>query len=343
MLRPMTLLAVLALLAGCGSDERSPASGNVFPNTGGAGGSGGTSGSGGGGIGGDSGLDGNVSGAAGTVAPDGGDDALADTSVDGPDPGIECFVDPIPATGQGYCVIIDGNGYQCDPITSTPCDVGAGETCEFDGERFRCVPQDFGLVAPCELCGTPYPNTCIPGFTCLGLGGKCTRYCCDSLQCAVGEFCVMQPPTSVGICQATRDDVFAGFLGGEIVDAGPIDAPPPIGGAECNPPVAPGPGDCVTVGTEFFACNPITNSGCGAGEACDEVGGKWQCVPGPHGHAICEPCTSASCKAGSTCDPTLGCIKYCCSNADCTPGVCQSYMGLGGLGTCREAAVPLGD
>ena len=322
------IIVVLAALAGCGSDEPSSGPGTVFPGTGGSGGSAGLGGAGGA-------TDAGPDGAAGTALPEGGDaleDAETDSSTpDGPGPTIECRVDPIPTQGQNYCVVIDANGYQCDPILGNPCDVSAGETCDFDGERFRCLPNDFGLVAPCELCGAPYPSLCVPGFTCLGLGGKCSRYCCDNLQCALGEFCVMQPPTTVGICQATSDQVLAGFVGA-------ADAGPPPYDAECNASASPGDGSCVTVGPGAYPCNPVTNDGCDEGSACDAVAGSFACVVGSHGFELCEECTPTSCRPGSTCNPFLGCMKYCCDDADCAPGFCRPMDGVSGLGTC--AAYP---
>jgi hypothetical protein len=334
MLRRTGLCLGLVLLAACTSEERDPAPGTVFPSSGGSGGTAGWAGSGGTAL--DSGADGDA-GDAGGQPSDAGEDGSTDAAGDTPDPHIECVVDPIPSTSQGYCVTVDDEGYQCDPVTSFPCDVAGGEVCDFDGERFRCLPPpDFDHAAPCELCGDPYPERCVSGFTCLGLDGRCTRYCCDSYQCAFGELCVMQPPTSVGICQAMSDEILAGFVGTPHVgDAGVANY-----AAECNPPADPGEGSCVTVGSATFECNPVTNAGCGVGETCDAVGEKWVCVSGTHDSGICEACTPTSCVAGATCIPSLGCLKYCCSHEDCTPGVCHSYPGLGGLGTCREPMGP---
>ena len=329
--RCWSLLLALLVLPACGSGEDRPApAGEVFSSSGGSGGSDAAAGTGGGTAGGTAGSAGNPS--------DGG----VESGADGTDGGIACVEDPTPTSGQGYCVTIDGDGYECNPITSASCNVGAGETCAFDGERFRCMPEDFGLVGPCGRCGSPYPELCIPGFTCRGLGGKCSRYCCDDLQCAVGQACVMQVPTSLGICQATSDQILAGFVGEPPpadagTDAGTGDSGPPGAEPVCNPPAAPGDGSCVSVGEPGYSCNPITNEGCdpGGGEACDLVAGQFTCVTGTHDMDICAHCTGASCKPGSTCIvPQFGCAKFCCTDAECTPGLCDHFDDSGGPGIC---------
>jgi len=327
MKRSLSALVVLGLLAGCGSsDSHPPWNTTVFPDGGGHGGAGGTAH--------DAAVDAYDDGPD-TGLDEGGIDAADDTNDSSADADIACVQDPIPTQGQNYCVTIDGDGYQCDPITAVPCNVGAGEVCDFDGQRFVCMPEDAALVAPCGSCGGDYPSTCIAGFTCLGLGSKCTRYCCDSLQCALGQVCVMQPPTSLGICQATSDQVLAGFVGAPPPDGG-SDASLPAFAPECNPPAAPGQGTCVDTTSPEFPCNPVTNAGCdpAASEVCDNIGAGFQCIAGKHEGGICDPCTSLNCKAGSTCIPDLGCVKYCCGDTECAPGYCLRYPGLGGLGVC---------
>ncbi len=279
----------------------------------------------------DAGDDGASGGAAGQAGSGGAGGAGGS--------GVLCYQDPAPASGDGYCVQVDGDGYKCNPITSAPCNVAAGETCEFDGSRFACVNMGGSGSAPCGVCGVTGSEYCIQGFTCRGLESKCTRYCCDDYQCAFGAQCVMQPPTSVGICQATAGNLLAGFVGaggadGGATDAGHDAAPPPI---ECNVDAPLGTGACITVGSAGFGCNPITNEGCnaGAGEACDlTANGNFECVNGAHNLGACAPCSTGQCQAGMTCEITPSCTKFCCDDTDCGQGICARPVNATGPGVC---------
>lgn len=307
MTRPVALILALILVSGCSSDEEKPNSPGVFPSTGGSGGT-------------------------ADAAPD------TDASTGGSAGGPACVVDPMPLADDGYCVEVDGEGYQCNPVTAEPCDLAVGETCDFDGERFRCLPH-AGLAGPCEACGAPGAERCVGGFTCQGLDGKCTRYCCGDEQCADGEQCVMQPPTSVGVCQATNDQIFAGFVG-TVEDAGtdPVDVSPVVLDPVCEPFEPASDGSCVTVGSGGYACNPVTNEGCdeAAGEACDRVNNaEYACITGAHDQDLCAACTETGCKPGSTClGEDVGCARYCCTDEECMPGFCDVFGLVAGPGVC---------
>lgn len=321
-----TLPAILFLLLGaaCGEDEPRPGGpGGVFGGSGGgvsdaAAGSGGDA---------DAGTEVGAGGEAGT-------DAATDATEDGADvTEVQCLVDPAAVSGDGYCVVLDDN-YLCNPVTGEACDLSANETCEFDGERFRCVDMGGSGSAPCGICGVPGTEYCAPGHTCQGLGDRCTRYCCDDFQCAFGSFCIKQAPTSVGICQATSDDLLSGFVG-EPVDGGTTDS----GGAPpaCVLPPGPGDGSCIPAGDPAFPCNPVTNEGCdaSANEACDfESGVGSFCLVGSHDAKVCETCSEGSCAGGHTCFDSPTCRRFCCSDAECGAATCQFPSTGEGPGVC---------
>ncbi|MBI5536439.1 MAG: hypothetical protein HY898_27200 [Deltaproteobacteria bacterium] len=335
--RVLSALALALLLtASCSSSDKPPASPGI-PD-GGSGGTGGTKPD----ASNDSGGKGGTSGQGGTTqdgdVPDNGLDSEpeADATKDGPT--TQCVPDPVAKNGDGYCVTIDGDGYQCNPITSEPCNISAGETCEFDGARFTCVNTVVSGGAPCAVCGVPGSEYCTPGFTCKGLDGLCTRYCCDDYQCAFGTFCIKQLPTSLGICQAKNDQILKDFAGVPY-DAGPGDANVDsfVMPEECKVPAGPGNGSCIPTGAQW-PCNPVTNAGCNeaAGEACDYVQGTGSfCVVGTHDGEVCDLCTSASCKPGRMCGGLGRCIRYCCSDAECGVNGCVLPSGPG-PGLCVE-------
>ncbi len=97
-----------------------------------------------------------------------------------------------------------------------------------------------------------------------------------------------------------------------------------------------------------FSCNPVTNEGCSATEACDTDYEHlaFVCYSGDASLALCTPCgpAKAYCKSGSSCVGGL-CLKYCCTDADCGTGAtCDTKMlpkfGSGQVGLCRVFPEP---
>jgi hypothetical protein len=88
---------------------------------------------------------------------------------------------------------------------------------------------------------------------------------------------------------------------------------------KCNPMLEP-------------TCNPITNEGCKAGDACDTAQGGYQCYAPPNDKKLCEACGQADgfCEGGLTCIGT--CAKFCCDDADCGTGKCEKSAD--GVGVC---------
>ena len=96
-----------------------------------------------------------------------------------------------------------------------------------------------------------------------------------------------------------------------------------------------------------FACNPLTNEGCDAGEACDYgLDDYFTCYPGPNDvdeGGACDLEQGPFCKAGMTCDTpgpdvTSGvCAHHCCASTDCAaPQACDTYdPEFGTLGVCH--------
>ncbi len=96
------------------------------------------------------------------------------------------------------------------------------------------------------------------------------------------------------------------------------------------------------------ACNPLTNGGCGTGEACD-VGvdsnqqAQLVCFPPPNPAGLGQPCDIQAgpyCMGGSVCTGAPGtCIPFCCANSDCGANeVCSPLdPGLGTLGGCTPS------
>ncbi|MBI5536080.1 MAG: hypothetical protein HY898_25390 [Deltaproteobacteria bacterium] len=97
------------------------------------------------------------------------------------------------------------------------------------------------------------------------------------------------------------------------------------------------PTGCYTAGTPV--CNPLTNSGCASGEACDISSGGLKCYPGPNTAGEGETCGAgiADCIAMLTCSPYGECTKICCDDSDCTGSmVCVPFNQpkWGTLGGC---------
>jgi len=104
------------------------------------------------------------------------------------------------------------------------------------------------------------------------------------------------------------------------------------------------PAGCVPP-DQTVACTPITNAGCGAGEACDDDDlGGFKCYQPPNEVAEggdCNVVEGPSCKAGLMCagatadDPDGTCARFCCSSAECGGKTCQPIdPKRGSLGYC---------
>lgn len=97
-----------------------------------------------------------------------------------------------PAGPISSCGGLLGNS-TCDPVTAYPCDVEAGETCDFSNMLggFDCYegPNDSGV---CETCAEESGEFCGPGTTCNYLLERCEKYCCDDSDCESGT-CLRNP------------------------------------------------------------------------------------------------------------------------------------------------------
>jgi hypothetical protein len=102
---------------------------------------------------------------------------------------------------------------------------------------------------------------------------------------------------------------------------------------------------CKTECTPTSDCNPVTNSGCTtAGDGCDlNQDGTYKCF-GDATEALCAACSYVS-GAEKYCAPTMYCIadqttqmgkcaRYCCTDADCGTGKCDTSTFPGGVGIC---------
>jgi hypothetical protein len=114
---------------------------------------------------------------------------------------------PMPLTTCGGLV----GRSTCDPLSGWPCDVPAGETCEFSRSvgAFICRP---GTAAFCEFCDRQ-TVFCGVGGSC-GNDGWCVRYCCADSDCSVGpcQFNAVGEPmvAAIGYCYEEGRDVCRG-------------------------------------------------------------------------------------------------------------------------------------
>ncbi len=103
----------------------------------------------------------------------------------------------------------------------------------------------------------------------------------------------------------------------------------------CATPSAPASGgSCVTLDDAGVSCNPVTSATCAtdAGESCDFSQTGFQCYPPPPPNtaalcAACDPQNGPECAPTSTCIATPNgneCARFCCTDADCTPGKCDT-------------------
>lgn len=91
----------------------------------------------------------------------------------------------------------------CDPVTAAPCDIGAGESCDYSIPHgaFKCFPgPNFGK--PGQACDD-VAIFCGPTTTCNVILSQCEHYCCSDADCAQGS-CnpnqFMDGPVRVGGC-----------------------------------------------------------------------------------------------------------------------------------------------
>ena len=237
---------------------------------------------------------------------DTGDDAGDDTGTDEENDGLSD----------------DPASWSCHPITQEPCDVEAGEACDYTaaiGEDGTVISEDFVCHPPPnerlvgEECG-PGLGWCEAGATCNEEGDgstKCREWCFSSDDCPSPKACV---------------------LGTYHVDW--------LGTCDDGLPYDP----------TSFECDPITQAPCDveAGEACDISYGEtsFSCFPPPNDVPIGETCSEAIgfCVAGATCtdydDSREGvCRQFCLYDDDCTAGgACEILDAYGWLGTCTLSA-----
>ncbi len=232
-------------------------------------------------------------------------------------PLVPCEVDPKTAKSQGSCVAI-GLDYECNPVTGTGCP--SGKTCDFDGLRFRCLDAT-GAGDACSPCGGNL--RCSAGFTCAALESRCSRFCCDDQDCAAGTQCVMQAPTSLGLCQAKNDHRLRDF---KRSDAQPVGYVLPV----CSGTSTTGTGACI--GNESNICNAISGAGCAAGKTCEWYSSSYQCVPSTSTKKLCEPCNGpGDCASGSSCMFGKVCARFCCDDSECGTGKCIKLGGPAGV------------
>ncbi len=232
-------------------------------------------------------------------------------------PLVPCEIDPKVAKSQGSCIAI-GLDYECNPVTGAGCP--SGKTCDFDGLRFRCLDAT-GAGDACATCGGNL--RCSPGFTCAALESRCSRFCCTDSDCAAATTCVLQPPTSLGLCQAKTDRRLRDF---KRSDSLPVAYVLPV----CSGTSTSSAGACV--GTESGLCNPVTGAGCASGKTCEWYSGSYQCVAAISPKKLCEACSGpGDCASGSSCMFGKVCSRFCCDDSECGAGKCVKLDGPAGV------------
>ncbi len=197
---------------------------------------------------------------------------------------------------------------------------GAGTTTSGAGGGTGDCTTIFPMGA-CDTCGEA--NCCAEGATCNDTAG-----CADCLGDATK-------------CDATNKDAHDALItclqASCKMDCFSTPMPPD---ATCTVPAAPpSGGSCVTL-TADIACNPVTRAPCKADESCDftNMGTGYQCYPPPNAAKLCGACSASDpgpfCGNGTTCDNGI-CVKFCCTDADCGAGKCDTTkMFPGGAGEC---------
>jgi hypothetical protein len=111
---------------------------------------------------------------------------------------------------------------ECDPVSGFPCDVDAGETCDFLNMLggYSCFPAPNDAVF-CGGCDAELDQFCGAGTTCNFDYLRCENYCCDDSDCASGT-CQRNPfgleeddeAALVGVCAEEAEAVCTGSEGG---------------------------------------------------------------------------------------------------------------------------------
>jgi hypothetical protein len=262
--------------------------------------------------------------------------------------------------GQNACNTEDPDACQAC-LAGTCCD--AVVACQGDAPCWACVTGADGTqcaanptshelaTAYLECMGGPCNDTCI------GATGSCeeasSHYeeacgacletsCCDQLgACYAHEGCWVDCVTmhnEAGCHEPSAHALFyaLGQCAQTSCNAECIAGPQFEPACTDVPAVAPSGGSCVTLGGNN-ACNPLTNEGCDAGEACDvnQAGNGFACFPPPNTQPLCEACGEQEgyCAPGHTCAGS--CVRFCCDDADCGPsGSCDDTILNGLLGLC---------
>ena len=121
-------------------------------------------------------------------------------------------------TGQGpssFCGKVSAFS-ECDPLTASPCNAAAGQTCDYDfpSGTFKCFTWPKFSAAG-ELCGET--NNCGPTVTCNINIEKCQHFCCSDADCDQGS-CYAEVfsdgNASVGVCGDEFVELGAAGAGG---------------------------------------------------------------------------------------------------------------------------------
>ena len=147
----------------------------------------------------DGGVDGSTSDAtstkeagtkdAGTVTDSGN---LTDAGSDAPTLDPQCTVAALDAGSGGSCITVAPDaGMQCNPVTNSGCDAGAGEACDrtTNGGTHCFPPPPPNSAALCATCDDENGPACAAGASCVGTtnGLACAHFCCDDTDCAPGH------------------------------------------------------------------------------------------------------------------------------------------------------------
>lgn len=185
----------------------------------------------------------------------------------------------------------------CNFVTSAEC--AAGESC-IGPDSERCPEAENVSASTKAACLQPSAERCAA----MG-SGKAGQTCQKHTDCAVDMFCI---GSSEGTCRNRCHNFAGGCAKNETcVDVLPgLNTPDDVG--YCLPPV----------------CDPITNTGCKAGESC---------LPG-----VRPRCAPAGDKAiGETCDTTSECTErsFCLSSTKRCVGSCDVSKGSGEPAGCK--------
>lgn len=217
--------------------------------------------------------------------------------------------------------------------TTVKPDAGS-DTAKTDAADTGTVKTD-GAVAACTGVVSGACGTCLEGACCAEVAAcNAVTGCMD---CATGGACDatnQTPADALSACATNSCATECGGGGGTPVDM-----------VCAAPATAPSAGSCVTVDGTNNKCNPVTNQGCNtaAGEACDFGASGFECYAAPPANteALCAACditNGPACLPTSTCiDATAGgtkCARFCCTDADCGAGKCDTTVTGGAPGVC---------